>query len=267
MSDLNLHGSRRLTAIAEMAAELAKMGSGPDDRGNKKEIVLADIGTDHAYLPIALCEAGVIKRAIAADIKEGPLKRAKGHIAEAGLADRIEVRQSDGLSDIRPNEADIITICGMGGELVLSIIGRGLSVARESLLVLSPQSKLYEFRRGLRGYGFSIIKEDFVEEDGKYYPVMAIRAADKKQGAKVVQEVPSSADGPPGEENGEALRELYDRYGYDLLAKRHPVLLSYLKQEEKRLLAITERIKGQRAEEIARKLYFCRQALQRMEDR
>ncbi len=318
MSDFNLHGSRRLAAIAEMVGFFVKNDAVLRERregdgnvlrerregdgnvlrerregdGNvlrerregdgivlreRREgdgIVLADVGTDHAYLPIALCERNVVSRAVAADVNAGPLERAALHIKDAGLSHRIETRLSDGLAEVRPGEADVITICGMGGELVLAILARGIAVARKArLVVLAPQSKLYEVRRGLREAGFSILKEDLVEEDGKFYPILAVAA--KAEGR-------TTGDGEDGrlhrmalaaKDEGEAegrttgdLTELYDRYGYDLIENKNPILLSYLKQEEQRYLAIAKRVEGRRAEEVARQLWFCRWALRMMEE-
>ena len=86
------------------------------------EGVLADVGTDHAYVPIALMQEGKIKGAIAMDINEGPLARAKEHIAAAGLESCIQTRLSDGVSELTPGEADSVLIAGMGGEMVIQIL-------------------------------------------------------------------------------------------------------------------------------------------------
>ncbi|MBQ7677028.1 MAG: SAM-dependent methyltransferase [Lachnospiraceae bacterium] len=213
---------------------------------NRRKVVFADIGTDHAYLPIALCEAHVVDRAIAADVKEGPLAIAKTHIAGAGLSDRIEPRLSDGLSNIAPGEADVIAICGMGGELLLRILETNIPAAKAAeYLVLGPQSKVRKVRVGLRERGFRIITEDMVSADGKYYPL--IGAVPKKN------EVPQAGKA--------ADEELFDRYGYDLLRKRHPVLRSFLKKEKTRLTEIKSRTTGARRQGIEHQLLLCERAL------
>ena len=84
--------------------------------------VLADIGTDHAYLPVWLCKSGKIPKAIAADIGQGPLQSAGESIARYQAQDRIETRLSDGLAAFSPGEADTIVIAGMGGELIARIL-------------------------------------------------------------------------------------------------------------------------------------------------
>lgn len=84
---------------------------------------LADIGSDHAYLPVWLCQNGKCPSAIAADINPEPLKRGHDTVVEANLTDKIETRLSDGLKSINSGEADDIVIAGMGGELIARIIG------------------------------------------------------------------------------------------------------------------------------------------------
>ncbi|MBR2471176.1 MAG: SAM-dependent methyltransferase, partial [Clostridia bacterium] len=83
-----------------------------------KSVSLADIGTDHAYIPIYLMQKGLISKAVAADINKGPLERADKNIRKAGLSDKIVLRQSDGLDNIKDNEAETVVIAGMGGEII-----------------------------------------------------------------------------------------------------------------------------------------------------
>ncbi|MCC8140910.1 MAG: class I SAM-dependent methyltransferase [Lachnospiraceae bacterium] len=149
--------SRRLERLAAYVTE-----------GNR----LADIGTDHAYLPIALVQAGRIPSAIAADVNEGPLLRADAHIRAAGLGNRIETRLSDGFSGIQPDETDTVMIAGMGGQLMKKILEGGAHcLASVSELVLQPQSEIGLVRGWLGKHGFCITDEDIVFEDGKYYPM------------------------------------------------------------------------------------------------
>ena len=137
--------------------------------------VLADIGTDHGYVPISLVQRKKIPKAIAMDVNVGPLQRACEHIAECQLEDKIETRLSDGVNKLQVGEADTILIAGMGGELVVRIITEGMEVCKAAKeLVLQPQSELEKVRQFLRENKFKIMDEDMVIEDGKYYPMMRV---------------------------------------------------------------------------------------------
>lgn len=184
---------------------------------------IADIGTDHAYIPIDLIRRGIAAHAIAMDVGRGPLLRAREHIALYRLESRIETRLSDGLDKLQPGEADTVIIAGMGGELMLRIISGGshvwYSVKR---WILSPQSELEEFRRGLEAMGFAIRRETMLSEEGKYYTVMLV-------------------------ERGRMHYEDTYRYRYGdcLIREKHPVLLEFLAREEHTLNQIGRKLAGQ----------------------
>lgn len=134
---------------------------------------LADIGTDHGYIPIALVQRGKIPSAIAMDVNRGPLERAQEHIRACGLDTYIETRLSDGLHKLTSGEADTVLIAGMGGMLMSRILEEGspcLYTVKE--LILQPQSEIYLVREWLYDNGFHIAEEDIIEDDGKYYPMM-----------------------------------------------------------------------------------------------
>ena len=149
--------SQRLSSVASMVTA-----------GN----CLADVGTDHGYVPIYLYERNIIPRAIAMDVNKGPLERAALHIAESGMKEAIETRLSDGLTALKPGEADSVVIAGMGGPLIIRILSAHPEIA-ESLkeLILQPQSEISEVRIWLYEQGYEIVEEHMVFEDGKYYPM------------------------------------------------------------------------------------------------
>ena len=187
--------SKRLAAVAGMVTEGSR---------------LVDVGTDHGYLPIFLVEEKKIPSALAMDINRGPLKKAEEHITALGLEDYIETRLSDGLLAYQKGEADSLVIAGMGGNLMVKILSEGkerLSGLRE--LILEPQSDPDRVRLWLTLHDFVLADEDFVEEDGKYYPVL--RAIPGTQVQNLSRE------------------ELL--YGPCLLKKGHPVLKKYLLQK------------------------------------
>jgi len=134
---------------------------------------LADVGTDHGYIPIALVREKRIPSAIAMDVNQGPLQRAREHIQEYGLDTYIEIRLSDGLSELKAGEADSVLIAGMGGQLTRRILEAGahcLCAVKE--LILQPQSEIWLVREWLSENGFCIETEDIVLDEGKYYPMM-----------------------------------------------------------------------------------------------
>lgn len=137
---------------------------------------LADIGTDHAYLPARLCLDGICAGAIAADINPEPLSRGQKTIADCGLENMIQIRLSDGLKEIRPDEADDIVIAGMGGELIASILSACAWIRDASKnLILQPMTRHEALIGWLAENGFAIEEQGAVLDGGKYYTVMRVR--------------------------------------------------------------------------------------------
>ena len=143
--------------------------------------IVADIGTDHAYLPIALIRAGKASRLYASDIGKGPLKRAEENIKKAGLEDKIETVLTDGLEYFE-RLADEFIIAGMGGELIFDIISRAPFLKnKDTHLVLQPMTKIPELRKSLFESGFEIKEEKLIFEDSKVYTVMSVYYAGEKR--------------------------------------------------------------------------------------
>ena len=193
--------------------------------------VLADIGTDHAYVPIALVQQGRIPRAIAMDINKGPLKRACEHIAMCQLEDYIETRLSDGVEALQVGEADSILIAGMGGDLVIHILNDGMDVCRNAKeLILQPQSELERVRRYLREHFFQIVDDDMIIEDGKYYPMMKVIPVEEDNFWRFLPK--------------ESIRPC-DIYGPLLLRNGNPSLRKYLVKQHKQLNKILKELEMQ----------------------
>lgn len=227
--------SKRLKAVAELVT--------PGMR-------LADVGTDHGYIPIYLTEAGVIPSAIAMDINKGPLERAKEHIREHGLEGKIQTRLSDGLKNLQMNEADCMIAAGMGGGLVIRILSEERDTAGSlKELILQPQSEIDSVRKYLTEEGYRIVAEDMVYEDGKYYPMM-----------KAVPCMAGAGEIPYSEEELE--------FGRVLLQQAHPVLGQFLEREmeiQNRILSALESQESVRAkkrmEEISYRIEWIRGVL------
>jgi tRNA (adenine22-N1)-methyltransferase len=138
--------------------------------------VIADIGTDHGYLPISLLKRGKCQKVIATDVKPGPLKNVSKNVFKFGMGDQIEIRMGDGLEPIKLCEADVIIISGMGGALISEILKRGLHKAEKTgALVLQPMNGIFELREFLYRHGFDIYEEGLCLEEGKIYHVVLAR--------------------------------------------------------------------------------------------
>ncbi len=208
--------STRLSAVAELAIGARR---------------LADIGTDHAYVPIYLALYKNLDRALAMDINPGPLQRAQEHIRQYHLEDRIQTRLSDGAAKLRPGEADTAVIAGMGGALTIRILTEGQkNLESVETLVLQPQSEVEDVRRFLHRQGYCILRENMVKDEGKYYPMMLVR-----RGA---QEMWTDAE---------------YRYGRHLIREKNAVLREYLQKEEQTYRKIFAGLEGKTGDHIARR--------------
>lgn len=143
---------------------------------------VADIGTDHAYLPIYLIQQDLCKKAIASDVKTGPVKVANRNISLYNLKDKIETRLGSGLDTIGINEADAIIIAGMGGTLLAELLDANTEKAiKTKALVLQPMNDLNIVRKWLYDHDFDIYDEELAAEGPKIYCVMAARYTGKNR--------------------------------------------------------------------------------------
>ena len=144
--------------------------------------VLADIGTDHGYLPIFLLERGRISRAVLSDVNEGPLKKARENVEAAGLGSSCELVLTDGASALAPFSATDYTICGMGGELIADIIDEAPHLCDPDIrLILQPMSRQGHLRSYLYSHGFDILEERYSFDNGKYYVCMLAKFVGREQ--------------------------------------------------------------------------------------
>lgn len=135
--------------------------------------VTADIGSDHAYLPCYLVKKGVVSAAIAGEVVNGPYQSAKKQVQAEGLTDSVSVRLGDGLEVLQPGEAECITIAGMGGALIASILDRGKDKLGDvKRLVLQPNISAISIRTWFIDNGWELVDEEILEEDGKIYEIL-----------------------------------------------------------------------------------------------
>lgn len=143
---------------------------------------LADIGCDHAYIPISALQSGNAAFAYASDVRKGPLNRAEKNVEAAGLSDKIALRLANGLDGAEEFQPDAIVIAGMGGELIAEIIDRAPFVRTEKItLILQPMTCADELRKYLINNGFEIERERLAYEEKHIYQIMTCRFTNSAQ--------------------------------------------------------------------------------------
>lgn len=186
--------------------------------------VVLDVGCDHAYTAITLLQEGKALRAVASDLREGPLAAARKHAEEAQLSGSLDLLLCDGIpSDLKSRIPDALSlmpvscvIAGMGGMLMAGILkNAGENLPLIDHFILSPQSDLALFRRSLKERGLVITDEDMIKEDGKYYCIL------------------HAVHGQVS-----AMSDMEAEFGPVLLKKHHPVLKEYLKKRKRTQTAI-----------------------------
>lgn len=140
----------------------------------------ADIGSDHAYLPCYVCQHDPEAAAIAGEVSKGPYESAARTVASCGLDDRIQVRLGDGLTVLKPGEAEEVVIAGMGGTLIASILERGKDrLGSVQRIIAQPNVDARSVRRWLQKNGYRIVAETIMEEKGHIYEMMAANKSEE----------------------------------------------------------------------------------------
>ena len=171
--------------------------------------VVADIGTDHGYIPIYLIKNNISFKVIAADINEGPLRNAQKQISMAGLQDRIITRLGNGLKILKPDEVDTVIMAGMGGLLIKDLLVNSLSIVESvKQFILQPMVAQAELRYWLSHHGFTIVDEILAKEGNKYYEIMVV-----ERGKTAIED------------------EIYYIVGKKLLENRDPLLMEYIENQ------------------------------------
>lgn len=151
--------SKRLATVADYVPQGAR---------------LADVGSDHAYLPLFLVEQGRIEFAVAGEVVQGPYQSALQNVEQAGQSDKISVRLANGLAAVElADQVSTVTIAGMGGRLIAEILEAGKDkLASVERLVLQPNNREDDVRRWLLANGFRLVAEEILKENDKIYEVL-----------------------------------------------------------------------------------------------
>ena len=201
---------------------------------------LLDVGTDHALVPAAALMAGRFERAVATDIRPGPLERAMRTVHRYGLEDRMTLRLGAGLSPVTPGECDVVVLAGMGALMITEILESHPQVARAaSLLLLQPMHAQERLRPWLRANGYRVLQERLAEEGDKRYQVLAVRHTEGTARDRGCQALSPSMDA------------LYDRVGRGIVEAGGPVALRWVADWQARQARIAEGLRRSGQDEAA----------------
>ncbi|MEW9125062.1 MAG: class I SAM-dependent methyltransferase [Thermotaleaceae bacterium] len=211
-----------------------------------KEASVADIGTDHGYIPVYLIQHEIASRVIASDVNEGPLQSARNTIEANGLEHSIEVRLGSGLEVLSLGEVDTVIIAGMGGFLIRDILEANLTLAHSvDRLILQPMVAQDELRRWLLENQFEIVDERLAKEEHRIYEVLLVR-----KGIQTISD------------------EIYYDIGIKMIENRDPLLHEFIKKHIRKNAAIVESLerKTNKHEEGIAKAISCKKKLKKLEE-
>ncbi len=227
-----MHKTVNLSPRLQLIADKVREGS-----------AVADIGTDHAYVPIYLIQKGIATFVVASDVRKGPVEKAAVNVKKYGLQDRIDVRLGDGLEKIKQGEADTLIVAGMGGVLMCEILSAAVPIVETmDRLILQPMIGQEEVRRWLEGHDFKITDEALSAEGHKIYNVIV---AEK------------------GKE--EIDKEVYYEIGKKLIQNQDPLLKRLLLFKINEMHKIIGQLENKDSENASVRLGECRQRLREFE--
>jgi tRNA (adenine22-N1)-methyltransferase len=211
---------------------------------------IADIGTDHGYIPIYLIKNKICEFAIACDINKGPLEKAKENIKLENLEDKISLRLGSGFDKLTSGEANVAIIAGMGGHLIKDLIESGMEVFKAlDYLILQPVQNPDVLRKYIYDSGFEVIKEELCIDEKIFYEIIKIRYANKNEDIKDVA------------------NDIFYEVSYDLIKQRHPLVNEFIQYKINKYSNILEYIQEDsslanlRKKEVKEKIYKLEELL------
>lgn len=211
---------------------------------------IADIGTDHGYIPIYLIKNKICEFAIACDINKGPLEKAKDNISMEGLENNISLRLGSGFDIITPGEVNVAIIAGMGGHLIKDLIESGIEVFKSlDYLILQPVQNPDVLRKYIYDSGFEVIKEELCIDEKIFYEIIKIRYANKDENIKEIE------------------NDIFYEVSHDLIKRKHPLVNEFIQYKLNKYNNILEYIKEDsslanlRKKEVKEKIYKLEELL------
>ncbi|OPJ57055.1 tRNA (adenine(22)-N(1))-methyltransferase [Alkalithermobacter paradoxus] len=207
---------------------------------------IADIGTDHGYIPIYLLRNNIINFAIAADINKGPLENAKKEVKANALQDKVDLRLGSGLKVIKKGEVEEVIIAGMGGVLISDIIRDSIEVAKSlNKMILQPMQSSSNLRKYLIDNGFSILDEVLVKEEFRIYEIIVAKYTGNQE---FIED------------------EIYYEIGKKLIENKDPLLLELIDKRINEYKRVLHKIEGLSGDEIENKKVECMNKINKFEE-
>ncbi|ASI34795.1 MULTISPECIES: tRNA (adenine(22)-N(1))-methyltransferase TrmK [unclassified Exiguobacterium] len=213
--------------------------------------VLADIGSDHAFVPCYCIQQGLVERAIAGEVNVGPMEAAQGQVALVQLDEQIEVRLGSGLTVLTPGEVTAVTIAGMGGTLIATILEEGKAhLSGEERLILQPNVDAVDVRKWLLEHGYALLSEAIVKENGKIYEILVAEKGEEMIYAE-------DAD----------IRKWELLFGPQLMREKAPAFIEkWQAEQQKRQFILEQMQRGNDSELLQEKITTIRRLIEKMEE-
>ncbi|MBQ8998695.1 MAG: SAM-dependent methyltransferase [Clostridium sp.] len=206
---------------------------------------VADIGTDHGYIPVYLLNQGKVPYAILADVNKGPLENARGEVRHNKLLDKVDLRLGSGIEVLEKGEVDEVIIAGMGGILISELLEAKLEVAHSvDKLILQPMQAQNELRKYLLNNGFEILDEVLVKEDFRIYEIIIAKYTGKNT---VVSD------------------DIYYEVGTKLIENKDPLLNEFIDKKIYMYNSIIKKIEGKSSEGIEKKIKESKDSIEKLE--
>ena len=207
---------------------------------------VADIGTDHGYIPVYLLNQGKVPYAILADVNRGPLENARGEVRHNKLLDKVDLRLGSGIEVLEKGEVDEVIIAGMGGIFISELLEAKLEVAHSvDKLILQPMQAQNELRKYLLNNGFEILDEVLVKEDFRIYEIIIAKYTGKNT---VVSD------------------EIYYEVGTKLIENKDPLLNEFIDKKIYMYNSIIKKIEGKSSEGIEKKIKESKDSIEKLEN-
>ena len=194
---------------------------------------VADIGTDHGYIPVYLLNKNIVPFAILADVNKGPLENARKEVRHNNLLDKTDLRLGSGIEVLKKDEVDEVIIAGMGGILISELLEANKEVAHSvDKLILQPMQAQDELRKYLFSNGYEILNEVLVKEDFRIYEILEVKYTGK---------------------NTEVEDEVYFEVGKKLIENKDELLNEFIDKKIYKYNSIIEKLDGKTGESVEQK--------------